>query len=1069
MSLRDIKLELGYRGGNLGERVIIPCMSQSKSVDAVSAYFTLGGLKSVAIGLDTLYESGGTFRIVMSIQDAKRSDFVRVLKTEDQLKECILSISQQIKEDALKVSEALERKSLATLGWMMKSGLLKIKVAAIKSIDGIESTSSMFHEKGYIFRDSDNNGVAADGSMNFTENGMGWNSENLRVFKTWHSPDYYNLSVEYFETVWCGRDDRLIVRDIDKNIVEEIAEVLINLYVNNRLNPIPSIVALLRGSPEFARFNTTQVALFPHQERALCNAMSRSPVRVIFSDDVGLGKTIEAGAALHYGLKFLGWKKVIILVPAGLVVQWIGELKDKIGINAQRLDNETSTFKDSTEMESQLADEPWESGVFIVSAQLVSRSKKYSDIFEREVISADCLMLDEAHSARRKVDNAGGMEETLIYTMLAKFAHKVPNLMLLTATPMQSQHEELVGLLEQIGLPDQWKRPDFFKDYHELLRKNEFDPNDATILDAGLRATKIVNSSIASINSYELCSTPADFKHAVITSAITPLIVIRNTRNALKKIGYNFPDRIVLPSGIEMSPDAKSAYDLIEYYLDNYFGMTEKVLFYGENAMGFLYATYFQRIVSSFNSAYSTLSRRRNKLKNWLDNNFNNIGGEDEESEDDDSSSFKRRILSENDKKIAGIKCRQELSSLDNIITALAQFSGKNAYADPKLAKLDEIVVKLLESDDAFLIFSKYTDTTSAVVELLNPRFIKQNTQFAYYSGSECWISVNGVKSVSNKYQIVTLLKTGQLKAIICTDAASEGLNLQTACHLINVDVPWNPARLEQRFGRIDRLGQKATQVIFYNLWYPGSIEERMYSAILTRGAAIGFAIGVMSETVGRSIRTQLVGNTPAASIDIENSLEQIRNLQDRLNLESIERTFSGRLETDTLAESFRKLLLKLSKYLSPGTLSGSSNFVSDLSDSRGDGVTVYSFPFESLPLSPADRNTAELFLVERNNLPICLMLSTTNHSYLLGVMDTMNCLLSIVTGSPFTTSLSPDFEGKLVDTIDIERILNKRFPGRVDATALDFSRFINCNNTNINLKSFKPSCRFIGHVKVED
>ena len=1075
MMLEDLRLEPRYHGHQLGERLIQPLMDRSYAVDALSSFFSLNGLKAISIGLDRLHERKGVFRMVMSLQDAKGSPFVKVLRDADQIQPLVEEVAALIKSEALKVSDALARESLATLGWMLRDGLLQVKVAAMKAADGGEAKRGIFHQKAFVFwgsRGRDGDAVSAEGSMNFTENGMEWNSESLLVFKSGESHKHFESTVAYFEQVWRDQDPELIVRDLSKDIAAEIAEVLISLTAPLHENPVPEVVNLLRASPEFARFNSSKVALFPHQERALCDALSRSPVRVMFSDDVGLGKTIEAGATLSYGLNHLGWGKVLLMVPAGLAKQWVGELYDKFGIKAKRLDSDAKCFVDGEDNECGNPNQPWGPGVFIISAQLVSRSPVYRQIFIREMQSTDCLMADEAHSARRRMDVSGRPVETLIYKLLSEVSHSVRNLMLLTATPMQSQQEELLALLEQLGVPDRWRQRDFFESYHDLLRKSEFDAEDAVLLETGLTATREIDLRRPILDPYALFSDAGRFRTAVVGAAVTSSIIIRNTRNALKRIGYAFPERRVLPSEIKLSDSAQKVYKSIERYLRYDFGITEEVIFGGENAMGFLYTTYFQRVVSSFNSAHSTLSKRKDKLREWLADDFKNATPFEVDDDDSGAAQLTRRKLSDNELKQARISCNRELTSLEPIVAGLAMFAGANVSQDPKLQRLTALVRELISGGESFLVFSRYTDTTEAAVELLSPLFDSAGLGFAYYSGSACWINRGGRQFISYKDEVVSSLRSGSVKAVICTDAASEGLNLQAACHLINVDVPWNPARLEQRFGRIDRLGQKAKVVTFYNLWYPGSIEERMYGAILKKGADIGFTVGVMSDTVGAAIRTQLAARNSAAGLDMETSLAEVRALQDTLNLKAIEETCAGKIESDSASSKFREGLLRLGSLLPDSRLvSGvldyghGAIFTSDLSEPAATPITVYSLPYESLQAVPASVGSPELLLVESAGKPVCLVHKSGDGSRVLGPLETVNCLESIVSGRPYATSGEPDFTGDAFDHETLQGLLSLKFPGRIDSKALDFHAVLGLTRAVSENLSAALTMRHIGYV----
>ena len=325
----------------------------------------------------------------------------------------------------------------------------------------------------------------------------------------------------------------------------------------------------------------------------------------------------------------------------------------------------------------------------------------------------------------------------------------------------------------------------------------------------------------------------------------------------------------------------------------------------------------------------------------------------------------------------------------------------------------------------------------------------------------------------ANKSEVVDSLRRGAVRAVICTDAAYEGLNLQTARHLVNVDVPWTPSRLEQRFGRIDRLGQKADKVIFYNLWYPGSIEERMYGAIVSKGADIGYSVGVMSDTVGRAIRNQLATRNAAHSIDFETSLEQVKSLQDDMNVDSIEATYAGGLSPDSLAAQFRNELLPVGA-AAPGYRfeSGSlfsedgTQYVSGLSEQGGDAINVFSKPLELIQAAGFQGSSAELLLAYMGETPVCLICREAGRNFVLSPIDTVKCLRSVTSGSVFAPSSDVDFIGESIDQPTLESILKERFPGRVDRTALNFQQVLGLPVETPSNPASQPTLLLIGHVR---
>ena len=163
---------------------------------------------------------------------------------------------------------------------------------------------------------------------------------------------------------------------------------------------------------------------------------------------------------------------------------------------------------------------------------------------------------------------------------------------------------------------------------------------------------------------------------------------------------------------------------------------------------------------------------------------------------------------------------------------------------------------------------------------------------------------LNGKKVT--KDQIKDLLNTGVIKVMFCSDAASEGLNLQAARVLVNVDVPWTPARLEQRIGRVARLGQKASTVDIVNVWYPRSVEERMYTRIGQRLKDYSIAVGEFPEVVADTIRRSILDGDA-----IDDSTQQLQEIRNSLQTEALRALWNRGVCGETSSQSFRKRLLE--------------------------------------------------------------------------------------------------------------------------------------------------------------
>lgn len=157
-----------------------------------------------------------------------------------------------------------------------------------------------------------------------------------------------------------------------------------------------------------------------------------------------------------------------------------------------------------------------------------------------------------------------------------------------------------------------------------------------------------------------------------------------------------------------------------------------------------------------------------------------------------------------------------------------------NQEKDPKYKRLLEILIDKNWIDRGCIIFSQYYDSARWVAENLSNDLPDEKIGL-YAGGDKSGILIGGIYERRSKEEIKQMVRNRELRILVGTDAASEGLNLQTLGSLINLDLPWNPTRLEQRKGRIQRIGQIYDEVYIYNMRYKGSVEDRVHSLLSER------------------------------------------------------------------------------------------------------------------------------------------------------------------------------------------------------------------------------------------
>ena len=919
--IRDLDIRCSYAGK--GEKILkeflLPILNHAVSYDRITSFYTIESLLSISQGIQSIFERGGTMRLIVGIHSIP-SDLVDASLRRDYLKEQISQVRDEIVKGISTLASSLEKKRLATLAWMIEDGLLEIRAAAV---DG----QGIFHPKTLIMRDEDGNTVAAIGSSNETGSGLGGNYEQIVAIKSWVAPEDVLEQERFFNELWDNEKEDVTVCEINEEVASTILDAIGAEFPNPhhagvQVEDANGVIRIASEMPANFFVSGNIPALYQHQERAVIDALSRWPVRVLFADEVGLGKTFEAAATMAFLIRYCGVKRVVILTPKAVLQQWQDELFSHFGIGAWLFDSASRTYisPDGNSISIGRSNPVGKKSpdIMLLSAQFARGNAHSKSVFERSgAILPDLLVVDEAHTARVSKDITGHEKPTLMYKMLEQFAPQIPHLILATATPMQKEASEYHALLKLLGLPKKWRNKRQYQISLDLISSDGTpsvsDANAAGgLLKSTLRMAKPLLNRLSDdermvvkgllelgeeSDSYDIAIYVQAhwdaFRRAFIKLHPAHLLTVRNTRRSLIEMGYKFPKRNLEEVSISNSTEIQLFYGRVNDYITDVCFSVEKHLFpEKEISVGFVRVSYQQRVASSLYSCQESLRRRldkilalRNKIakENSLDPSFLRTLGINS-----DSDEFDQDELFDADEDYPFDSARREID-----IAALLHSANLECTAlQPLLDELDELLVspgdmkiirsidlalEHLDRGDKVLLFSRYTDTVDALIAEFKRRSADKKYCYGIYVGQKSVIIRADEIRPCSKDEIKEELATGNLSLMFCSDAASEGLNLQAARVLINVDVPWTPARLEQRIGRVARLGQRASTVEIYNVWYPNSIEARMYRRIQKRLDETNLAVGEFPEVVADGIRNLILQDREQED-DSDYQLQEIRN-----------------------------------------------------------------------------------------------------------------------------------------------------------------------------------------------
>lgn len=609
--------------------------------------------------------------------------------------------------------------------------------------------------------------------------------------------------------------------------IKQLAKIESESQLNDAVeqhSPVPPVILDFAGNPEFVKliaegerlsfghltnpaFGTeiSSIDPLPHQRIAVYDAMlKQSPLRFLLADDAGAGKTIMTGLYIREMLSRRLLRRVLIVPPAGLIGNWQREL-----LKLFNLPFKIVTGSDTKSSNPFVGEN---SNHIIVSIDTLTSSRVFSQLKQSDVEPYDLVVFDEAHKLGAGQDSNFRVRKTQRYRIAEtlagvptvteewKLSWKAYHLLLLTATPHMGKDYP----------------------YYALWR----------LLDSS------VFSTAAAFYEYP----PELRKH----------FFIRRTKEEMVYLDGRplYPKRISDTLGYELSQGQVSEQKLYDETTDYLRYVYNRAKLLNREAARLAMSVFQRRLASSTYSLMRSFERRIAKLTKLIDDvqagkvtpeqlellqkNVN----EDHDVLDCYTADDEKSINGKEENEVAEEELLTggiAISLLDlqverDQVKALLELS-KSVLAEgheSKFDKLREVITDPSYDTEKLIVFTEHRDTLVYLVNRLSG--LGYTGQIAQIHG--------GMNFQLREEEVERFRKPvdqGGARFLICTDAAGEGINLQFCWIMINYDVPWNPARLEQRMGRIHRYGQKHDPVIILNLVAPATREGKVLKTLLDK------------------------------------------------------------------------------------------------------------------------------------------------------------------------------------------------------------------------------------------
>ncbi len=510
--------------------------------------------------------------------------------------------------------------------------------------------------------------------------------------------------------------------------------------------------------------HTSNLEPLPHQITAVYEEMlQRQPLRFLLADDPGAGKTIMAGLLIKELMVRGDLHRCLIVAPGSLIEQWQEELRLKLGLDFELVGRDT--------IEASASGNPYAEKNLVISR--LDHLSRNDDVQAKLAHTEwDLVVVDEAHKMSAHYFG-NEVKETKRYRLGKQLGEITRHLLLMTATPHSGKDEDFQLFLSLLD-PDQFEgRP----------------RGGAKPLDARGMMRRLVKEKLLKFDGRPL-----------------------------------FPERVASTVTYELSPLEQQLYEAVTEYVRDEMNRADRLSAAGDGRrgaiVGFALTILQRRLASSPEAIYRSLERRRARLEKRV--REEQLGREDplkaiedryrideedldelEERPEDEAQMIEEEIVDQASAAQTIEELRAEIETLKDL-EALA-LRVRNASSDRKWDELSKLLQDPSVMKDKqglrrkLIVFTEHRDTLNYL-----------DARVKALLGSQAVVTIHGgMRREDRRRAQETFINDPEVAVLVATDAAGEGVNLQRANLLVNYDLPWNPNRIEQRFGRIHRIGQR--------------------------------------------------------------------------------------------------------------------------------------------------------------------------------------------------------------------------------------------------------------------